>query len=164
MHLFHNRKTGLKWKTRPKQLLVSLPLAFALPGTMLQALGLTNLIIQAVPLWKKQNVPYISPENPHWRGKLSTVDLLVSNTLDQYIFILKIISTFVTKQGTLRRRSTVLSHPLQLVFPASSILWLVWQTCQGIFNNEKVSGLSHKLFYSCYLLFLELKTCWHDEI
>jgi hypothetical protein len=33
---------------------------------------------------------------------------------------LKILLTFITKQGILIRRSTVLSLPLQLVFPALS--------------------------------------------
>jgi hypothetical protein len=48
---------------------------------------------------------------------LSTVNLLVLTSLDQLIFKLKILFTFVTKQVTLMRRSTVLSLPLQLVFP-----------------------------------------------
>ncbi len=44
----------------------------------------------------------------------STADLLVLTSLDQLIFILKILFAFVT----LMRRSTVLSHPPRLVFPA----------------------------------------------
>jgi hypothetical protein len=44
------------------------------------------------------------------------VDLLVLTSLDQLIFILKILFTFDTKQAILIRRSTVLSLPLQLVF------------------------------------------------
>jgi len=50
-------------------------------------------------------------------GRLSTVDLLALTSLDQLISILKILFTFVAKQATLMRRSTVLSLPLQLVFP-----------------------------------------------
>jgi hypothetical protein len=50
-------------------------------------------------------------------GRISTVDLLVLTGLDQLIFKLNKIFTFVTKQATLMRRSTVLSLPLQLVFP-----------------------------------------------
>jgi hypothetical protein len=48
---------------------------------------------------------------------ISTVDLLALISLDQLLFILKILFTYVTQQATLMRRSTVLSLPLQLVFP-----------------------------------------------
>jgi hypothetical protein len=51
------------------------------------------------------------------KGRLSAVELLVLTSLDQLLFILKILFTFFTKQATLMRRSTVLSLPLQLVFP-----------------------------------------------
>ncbi len=51
------------------------------------------------------------------RERLSTVDLLVLTSLDQLLFILKILFSFVTKQATLKRRSTVLSLPPYLVFP-----------------------------------------------
>ncbi len=47
------------------------------------------------------------------RGRLSKVDL---NVPEEVVFILKILFTFVTKQATLMRRSTVLTLPLQLVF------------------------------------------------
>jgi len=58
-----------------------------------------------------------NPGKPYRRGRLSTVNLLVLTSLDQLIFKLKILFTFFTKQATLMRRSTVLSLPLQLVFP-----------------------------------------------
>jgi len=41
--------------------------------------------------------------------------------------MLKILFTFVTKQATLMRRSTVLSLPLQLEFPEQSFLSKVFQ-------------------------------------
>ena len=53
-------------------------------------------------------------------GRLSTVDLLVLTRLDELTFILKIYFIFFTKQTTLKRRSTVLSFPLQSVFPAQT--------------------------------------------
>jgi hypothetical protein len=53
----------------------------------------------------------------NWRGRFSTVDLLVLTSLDQSLFILKILFTFFTKQATLIRRSTVPSLSPQLVFP-----------------------------------------------
>ncbi len=52
---------------------------------------------------------------------ISTVDLLVLTSLDQLFFKLKKIFTIVTKQAALTGRSTVLSLPLQLVFPGHSI-------------------------------------------
>jgi hypothetical protein len=41
---------------------------------------------------------------------------LYLTSLDQLVFILKILFTSFTKQGTLMRRSTVLSLPTQLAF------------------------------------------------
>ncbi len=62
-----------------------------------------------------------SPWNPYWKGRLSTIDLLVLTSFDQLLVLLKILFTYLTKQLTLMRRSTVLlSLPLQLEFPALS--------------------------------------------
>ncbi len=55
-------------------------------------------------------------------GRLSMVDLLVITSLDQLIFIMKILFTFTTKQTTSMRRSIVLSLPPQLVFPETVFL------------------------------------------
>ncbi len=60
------------------------------------------------------------PWNLYWRGRLSKVDLLVLTSSDQHIFICVTLFTFFTIQVTLMRRSTVLSHSLQLVFPVST--------------------------------------------
>jgi hypothetical protein len=50
-------------------------------------------------------------------GMLCTVDLLVPTWLEQ-LFLLKILFIFFTKQGTLIRRSTVLSlQSIKSVFP-----------------------------------------------
>ncbi len=62
----------------------------------------------------------LQPGKSHWGGRLSTVDLLVLTILDQLIFKLKVFFSFLTKQATLRRRSTVLSLPPQLVFLAAT--------------------------------------------
>jgi hypothetical protein len=51
-------------------------------------------------------------------GRLRTVDLLVLTSLDQLIFMLNILFTFITKLATLMKRSIVLSLPPQLVFAA----------------------------------------------
>jgi len=42
---------------------------------------------------------------------------LVLTSLDLLLFILKLLFSFVTKQATLRKRSTVLRFSLQIVFP-----------------------------------------------
>ncbi len=55
-------------------------------------------------------------ENPYWRVRVRTIDLLVLISLDQLIILLKILFTFLHK-ATLMRRSTVLSLPILLVFP-----------------------------------------------
>ncbi len=62
-----------------------------------------------------------------WTGILAegegsvTIDILAQTSLDPLIFKLKKLFTLVTKQATLIRRSTVLSLPLQLVFPMFGI-------------------------------------------
>jgi hypothetical protein len=54
--------------------------------------------------------------NPFCRGRLSTVDLLVLTSLDQVVFKLITLITFVTKQATLMRRSNVASlHHLLVI-------------------------------------------------
>jgi hypothetical protein len=55
-------------------------------------------------------------------GRLSTIDLLVLTSLDQLICNLKILFTFFTQQPTLTRRSTVLSLPIQMVFPGPNYI------------------------------------------
>ncbi len=47
------------------------------------------------------------------RGRLRTFDTLVLTTLDQQLFISKIIFACVAKQAILMRMPTVLSLPLQ---------------------------------------------------
>ncbi len=55
-----------------------------------------------------------------WRGRFSTVDLLVLTSLDQLLLKLKILFTFFTKQATLMRRSIVVSLPTLLAFLGGS--------------------------------------------
>ncbi len=45
--------------------------------------------------------------NPNWRERLSTVDLLALTSLDQLVFISKVLITFVTKTSHSIRSSTV---------------------------------------------------------
>jgi hypothetical protein len=57
----------------------------------------------------------LGPGKPNLSGRLSTVDLLVQT--GQLI----ILFTYVTKQPTLIRMSTVQSLPLKLVFPSGTL-------------------------------------------
>jgi len=61
------------------------------------------------------------------RGRCSTVDLLVLAILDQLLFKLNLLFTFLTKQATLIRWSTVVILPLQLVFPTIGDMLTHWQ-------------------------------------
>ncbi len=65
----------------------------------------------AIPWW-------VCPRNPYWKGRISTVDLLILSTFDHLNL------TFFIKQPILIRRSTILSKPLLLVFPGLSIVGL----------------------------------------
>ncbi len=60
-------------------------------------------------LRKKWIWPTPYAEKSYWRGRLSTLDLLVLTSLDQIVYILEILFSFFIKQATLMRRSTVLS-------------------------------------------------------
>ncbi len=51
-----------------------------------------------------------------WKD-LSTVDLLALTSPDMQLFMIRLYFSFFTKQLILRRRSTVVSSPLQLGFP-----------------------------------------------
>ncbi len=70
--------------------------------------------------FKNRKISLYLAGKPYWKGRLCTVDLLVLTSLNQFFYILNIIY-FLTKHATLIRRSTVLFHPLQLVFPAFGI-------------------------------------------
>jgi hypothetical protein len=67
----------------------------------------------------------LMPGNPYLRERLSTLDLLVVTSLDNLLLILKTFFYFFTKQATLLRRSTVLRLPLQSVFPASALTFVI---------------------------------------
>ncbi len=80
------------------------------------AISLWNQLIQSYHNQLK-NYIWVYAGKPDWRGKLSTVDLLMLTSLDQLLFIIQRLLICFTKQGTLLRRSTVLSLPLQWEFP-----------------------------------------------
>ncbi len=55
-----------------------------------------------------------------FRGRHGMVDFLVLTSLDQLMFKIKILFTFVIKQATLMRTSTILRILLQLVYPGGN--------------------------------------------
>jgi hypothetical protein len=63
----------------------------------------------------------LAKDKPWNTNSISMVDLLVLTCLNLLILVLKILFDFVTKQTTLMRRSTVLSLPLQKVFPGQTL-------------------------------------------
>ncbi len=90
-------------------------------------------------------------EKPYWRGKLSAADFHVLTSLDQLIFILKILFAFVTKQATFTRRSTLLILPLQLASHGST--------------NELLPLASSNFTYSLLLLSARKPSpYWHISI
>ncbi len=69
--------------------------------------------------------------NPYWRGRISTVDLLVLTSSDQLLLMLKLY--IFTKWHNLMRRSTVLNISFQLGFPGEieltslyKLFWISW--------------------------------------
>jgi hypothetical protein len=68
------------------------------------------------------NAAKVRPGNPHWKGRLSTVDLLLPTSVVQLLLKQQTLFTCFIKQATLMRRSTVLSLPLQFVFPGLSFV------------------------------------------
>jgi hypothetical protein len=64
--------------------------------------------------WTSCQSQCTEPGKPFWRGRLSTIDLLVFTGLNQLILLME--TFFFTKQATLIRRSTVLSLSLKLLF------------------------------------------------
>ena len=77
----------------------------------------------------KSEVPFkgsssnVTTRNPHWKGRLSTFDLLVLTSLDQFLFYMEHIIYLFTKQATLNRRSMALSLPILIVFPGHCHVW-----------------------------------------
>ena len=119
------------------------------------------LIVNITVLWLL--IPF--PGKSYWRGRLSTVGLLVLTSLDEFLFVLKISFTFLAKQAGLMRRSTVLSLPPQLVFPGLSI-----PECPSVFStpsSPSVSGTVQTKKWCSGLVYTPVSTffisgCFHS--
>ncbi len=120
------------------------------------------------------------PGKPYWRGRLSTFDLRVLTSLNQ--MVMKIWFSFVTKQATLVRRSTVLTFPPHLGFPCHGPLLVSLNIISN--NNENnelsiwISFLEYSIMYlankrlpkeiwsghsnECEL-HLHILLCWNDS-
>ncbi len=103
-------------------------------------------------LWEWSTV---LPGKPYWRGRISTIDLLVLTSLDQLLLILKILFIFFTKQASSMRRSTVLGPPLLWGFPVFTNVGQFWVPDHWAisYNNifgwmEEIVGHSDKDFYA----------------
>ncbi len=71
----------------------------------------------------------MKPGNPYWRGRISTVDLLILICSDQLQWVLNLYSSLFAKQAPWTRRSTVLSIPFQWGFPVQTIQsWADWHS------------------------------------
>jgi hypothetical protein len=73
------------------------------------------------------------------------VDLLVLTSLEELLFILKILLSFFTKQATLIRRSTVLSLLSQLIFPEESFLQQTLTLLSAIYILNILVQKTHKI-------------------
>ncbi len=88
-----------------------------------------RILVQTSPLLINPNPAKLAPKiwlvrslfpgKTFWRGRTSTVDLLVLTSLDQLLFVLKKYFPQFTKQPILIRRSTVLSPS-----PSVRVPWL----------------------------------------
>ncbi len=88
--------------------------ASAAAGRKWQGLSCTSIPSKNLPEYLFEVSAH--PGKSYWRGRLSTVDLLVLTSLDQLLLYWKLWFTFFTKQASLLRRSIVLILPPQLVF------------------------------------------------
>jgi hypothetical protein len=75
-------------------------------------------------------------------GRLSTADILILTSLEQLLLTFQTLFTLFTKQATLMRRSTVLSLPLQVVFPGLS-----YNPFSSV-KHSKLDRLSLLVFYA----------------
>ncbi len=86
-------------------------------GGALAGTNSTNLF------WCNQNFCIVKAGKSYWRGRLSTVDLLVPTSLDQLLFISKILFTFFLKKKTIYPNEEV-----NCTEPSRSVI-LPWLKC-----------------------------------
>jgi hypothetical protein len=89
-------------------------------------------------------------------GSISTVDLLVLTSFDQFFIYFKALYPFVTKQVTLMRRSTVLSLPLQLEFPANTEP----NSCDLGEGSVRLTSSYSLVLISCFLYKIFVTFCY----
>jgi hypothetical protein len=107
-----------------------------------------------------------TPGNPYWRGRLSTVDLLII-PLHHYwsaAFEIANISYFFAKQDILMRWPIVLSHPFQLVFLGNTFcrtfaILFTFLVAHSYLNNANIRVINYD--QKAYkILGLILIFCW----
>ncbi len=117
---------------------------------------------EVVKLYFSQWNDLWNPGNPCWRGWLSTVDFLVLSSLDQVLLILK-TSFLFTKQADLRRRSSVLSLSLQLVFPGTTFKFANTLKCITCPRHWYSKSFLRKTYVKIRLAHHCGQQEWHDD-
>ncbi len=105
----------------------------------------------------------VIPGNTNWRGRLSTVDLLIKVTC----FVKKVNSSKISWSKLVStRRSTALIHPLQLVFPGFSSKCLnVWLLLWMLFSWLHSAHSATLWFMPLNVVYCCLPFClmsWHQ--
>jgi len=99
-----------------------------------------------VPCWTTWQIWCILTGNPNWRGRISTVNLLVLTSLDLVLWILNDMFLSFTRPAILMRRSIVLS-------PHFSKGYLIKASIQVKLYLYRLRGLSLTRAYPmCYIL------------
>jgi hypothetical protein len=81
--------------------------------------------------WEQDSNPW--PRNPHWRERISTIDLLGLTSLvkHHFPFILKTYYLLFTKQTLPTRRSSVLSLPILVRIPCLDLRQAFYRCVTG---------------------------------
>jgi hypothetical protein len=111
---------------------------------------LTNKL-ECLLLTSFSRLSLIFVDNPMGLPRLSTNHLLVLTSLDQLLFILKILYFSATERATLMRRSNVRSLPLQSDFPGLPyprvLLSSRLQPCLSVLDKAKSLTMKNDLAY-----------------
>ncbi len=108
-------------------------------------IAFSNCEAKLIKLMLKTRPRQLLPGKPYRRERLSTVDLLI---LVQVLLYCNYYLTFFYKKASLMRRSTVLSLPLQLVFPTFTFSPVRYSApCSHIFlvESKTVGSKNRKL-------------------
>ncbi len=115
--------------------------------------------------WSESKISFVRAGKSYWRGRVSTVDLLVQITLIKFLYVGNIIY-FMLKQVILMRRWTVLKASPKLAFLGSGCCtWNLRRARVGnwklIYNLQLISFLFQVQTSSFYwLMLLKAAACF----